>query len=122
MVKKTILLIDDHKEFREMLRLFIEKQFKEVEIKESATGEEGVEVAVKERPQVALIDICLPQMDGLQAARQIKQQVPGCHIITMSMLIDRNYQKFVAREMAAFIEKDEINEGLIPLLNRFLNK
>lgn len=111
-----MLLVDDHKEFREMLRAFIEKHFKGVEIIEAATGKEGLQIAVKENPQIALIDIHLPMIDGLQTAEQIKRLVPDCRIITMSMYKQYGREKFVTEEVLSLIEKDEIDSGLIPLL------
>lgn len=119
MVRKKILLIDDHNEFRTMLRMFIEKEFKDIELKEATTGEEGIEMAKKEMPHLALIDIRLPQMDGIQAAQQIKRYVPECQIVTMSMF--QSYQKFVTPAIVAFINKDEISTGLAPLLHKLLN-
>lgn len=118
MAIKNILIIDDHKEFREMLRSYIAGQIEDAEIKEAESGEEGIEVAIKESPQIALIDIRLPQMDGIQAARQIKQFVPSCHIVTMSMFQENRYQKFVFPEIEAFIEKDNIDGRLILLLRK----
>lgn len=122
MTTKKILIIDDHSEFRKMLGSFIEKQFKDIEIQEAATGEEGIEVAMEERPQIALIDIRLPRMDGIEAAQQIKQYAPGCHILMMSMFKENRYREFAGRNGEAFIDKDEIAEGLIPLLHKFLNR
>lgn len=121
MTKKTILIVDDHKDFREMLRLFIEREFKEVGIKEAATGEEGVEVAIKEKPDISLVDVRLPGIDGIEAARQIKQHVPECRIITMSMFKQSSLQNLIDQKVIIFINKDEIDSELIPLLYKFLD-
>ena len=116
MANKTILIIDDHKNFREMVRSFIAKRFQGVDIKEAATGEEGVEVARSERPDISLIDIRLPGIDGIETARQIKQHVPECHIITMSMFKQSSLQNLIAQKVIIFVNKDEIDSELIPLL------
>lgn len=121
MANKTILIIDDHKDFREMLRSFIEKKFRDVEIKEAGTGEEGVEVAINEKPEVSLIDVRLPGIDGIETARQIKQQVPECHIITMSMFKQSSLQNLIAQKVIIFVNKDEIDSELIPLLYKFFD-
>lgn len=118
---KTILIVDDHRAFREMLRSFIEKEFKEVEIKEAATGEEGVQVAISEKPDISLIDIRLPGIDGIETARQIKQQVPECRIITMSMFKASSMQNLIDQKVIVFINKNDIDSELIPLLYKFLD-
>lgn len=120
MNQKIMLLVDDHQEFRAMLRAFIEKHFKGVDIIEAATGQEGLQIAIRERPQIALIDIHLPMIDGIQTAGQIKRHVPECRIITMSMYKQYGQEKFVTEEVLSFIEKDEIDKGLVPLLHTLL--
>ena len=121
MANKLVLIIDDHKNFRETLRSFIENQFKDIEIKEAATGEEGVEVAINEKPAISLIDVRLPGIDGIEAARQIKEHVPECQIITMSMFKQSSLQNLIAQKAIIFVNKDEIDSELIPLLYKFLD-
>ena len=121
MANKMILIIDDHKNFRETLRSFIENQFKNVEIKEAVTGEEGVAIAISEKPDVSLIDVRLPGIDGIEAARQIKQHVPACQIITTSMFQQSSLQNLIAQKVIIFVNKDEIDSELIPLLHKFLD-
>lgn len=120
MSNKTILIIDDHKDFREMIRVFIQKKFKDVNIKEAGTGEEGVEVALKEKPTVSLIDIRLPGIDGIETARQIKQSVHDCDIIMMSMFEQNSLQALVQQKNNLFINKDHLDSKLIPVLNKLL--
>ncbi len=120
MAQKIILIIDDHKYFREMLRSFIEREFKDVGIKEAATGEEGVKLALKEKPNVSLIDVRLPGIDGIETARQIKQQVPECQMITMSMFKQSSLENLIAKKIISFVNKDVIDIELIPLLYKFL--
>jgi DNA-binding NarL/FixJ family response regulator len=116
---KSIIIIDDHQDFRKTLRMFIEKRFKDIRISESASGEEGVEMALREKPNVALIDIYLPQMDGIDTATKIKAALPECRIITMSM--NKSNQKFVTQEIVAFVDKSELEDKLAGLLNKFLS-
>ena len=121
MTTRKILIVDDHKEFRETLRSFIERRFEDTEITEAATGEEGVEAARKNKPRIALVDIHLPRMEGIDAVRRIKQCAPACHIFTMSLFKENRHREFLSKEVEAFVWKDGIADGLIPLLHRFLN-
>ena len=116
-MKNRILIIDDHKAFRETLRSFIEKNFKDIEIKEASSAEEGIEVAIKEKPQIALVDIQLPKMDGIQAAQQIKRFIPTCQILTMSMFRAKDW-KFPSHAGIDFMDKNEIDVKLIPVLRK----
>ena len=99
----------------------MEKQVRDVEVTETGTGEEGIEIALQEKPGVVLVDIQLPLMDGIETARRIKRDVPHCRIITMSMFVDKGKQ-FVIPQIAAFIEKGEIDSKLVPLLNKILRQ
>ncbi len=122
MHKSKVLIVDDHKEFREGLRSFIEKQVPNVEILEAQTGEEGVETALIQKPEVALIDIHLQQIGGMEAAHRIKQGLPECQIITMSMFGEKTGQSFVNSEITAFIAKAEIDSKLPALLRELLQE
>ena len=103
-----------------MVRSFVQKKFPQVEIKEAENGEEGVDVAKKERPDVSLVDIRLPGIDGIETARQIKKNVPECQIIAMSMFKQNAVQELIDRKII-FVNKEEIDSKLIPLLSKFLN-
>jgi DNA-binding NarL/FixJ family response regulator len=116
-MRNKILIIDDHKEFRKILRSFIENQIKDIDIKEAASGEEGIEMAVLENPQVALIDLQLAKMDGIQTALQIKRLVPACYIIAMSMFVTHKW-KYLIHKVVDYIDKNEIDTKLIPILKK----
>ena len=122
MNKHKILIIDDHKEFREDLKAFIEKQVPGFEIIEAQTGEEGVETALIQKPEVALIDIQLPKIDGMEAAKRIKKGLPECRIITMSTFGEKTGQSFVNSEITAFVTKAEIDSKLLALLRQLLQE
>jgi len=122
MNKRKILIIDDHKEFREGLKAFIEKQVPNVKIFEAQTGEEGVEMAIAQIPKVALVDIHLPSIGGMETAHRIKQGLPECRIITMSTFGEQTGQSFVNSEITAFVAKAEIDSKLSKLLRKLLQE
>ncbi len=117
---KSILLVDDHRDFREMLKMFIEKEFKDVLITETANARAGIEAAIREKPDAILIDVHLPGMSGIEAAAEISRRLPKCKIIAMSMFKNHDQQTFLTREEMVFIAKDEMSNRLVPLLYKFL--
>jgi DNA-binding NarL/FixJ family response regulator len=86
-----VLIADDHGIVRSGLRLLLERQ-KDIEvIGEAADGAEARELAVRERPDLAILDVRMPKLTGLQATREIKQQAPEVAVLILSMHDDERY-------------------------------
>ncbi|MDP8928951.1 MAG: response regulator transcription factor [Actinomycetota bacterium] len=71
-----VLLADDSSGFRLLMRRRLEADDRFVVVGEAANGVEAVELAEQTRPDVAVIDLVMPTMDGLEAIRHIRQRVP----------------------------------------------
>ena len=121
MIDQNILIIDDHQGFRETLRELIQRNFPQVHIEEAQSGEEGVIRAVNQKPDVSLIDICLPGIDGLETAKQIKTLLPHMHIITMSMFQERSFEELITKKNIIFMNKANMDGELVALLKKMLN-
>ncbi len=79
-----VLVVDDHRLLREALRLLLEKDG-EIELAgEAGDAMEGIEQAVRVRPDVILLDIAMRGLDGLSAARRLRKEVPASRIIILS--------------------------------------
>jgi pilus assembly protein CpaE len=89
----TILLVDDSQDTRENIKkiLAFENDFKVIDT--AGTGEEGVEKAQKLKPNVIVMDINMPGIDGLQATRIIKEKVPTAAVIMMSVQSEGDYMR-----------------------------
>lgn len=79
-----IMIADDHAVVRAGLRSLIERQPNLRVIAEASTGEEAISQAKLHRPQVAVLDVRMPGVSGIEACRQIVQSVPDCRVIMLT--------------------------------------
>ena len=80
-----VLLADDHEVLRRGLRQIIEDQPGWTVCGEAGTGREAVELAMQEKPDVAVVDISMPELNGLEATRQIRKASPRTEVLVFTM-------------------------------------
>jgi len=97
----TVLIADDHMVVREGLRKLLEAESDIEVVGEAATGRKAVELARKLQPDVVVMDIAMPQMNGLEATRQIRKTDPNVKILILSAHSDDAYVERVAALGAA---------------------
>jgi DNA-binding NarL/FixJ family response regulator len=93
-----ILLCDDHAVIRRGLRLLLEQQEDFEVVGEASDGREAVNLAEALKPDIAVLDITMPNLNGIEAARQITSKQLGTSIIVLSMHAD---ESFVLRALKA---------------------
>ncbi len=79
-----ILLVDDHAILREGIRRSFEAAGEEV-VGEAANGEEALVLALSTRPDVIVMDLSMPILNGVDATRRIKEQLPGAKVVVLTM-------------------------------------
>jgi two-component system, NarL family, response regulator LiaR len=79
-----VLLVDDHAVVREGLRTFLELQDGIEVVGEAADGEEGVREAERLRPDVILMDLVMPKLDGVEAMRELRRELPESRVIVLT--------------------------------------
>lgn len=84
---KSVLIVDDSQITREGLRNFFEQEGWKV-CGDAADGQEAIAQALKNRPQVVVLDLAMPVMNGLTAARILKKVVPDAQLILFSFSAD----------------------------------
>jgi two-component system response regulator NreC len=86
-----ILLADDHTVMRSGLRVLLERQTGFQVVGEAGDGREAIELAEAQSPDVAVIDVAMPNLNGIEAARQITAKRPGTAVVILSMHSDESY-------------------------------
>ncbi len=84
MIPVRLVLADDHEIMRVGLRTLLERQTNWSVVGEAMDGEEAVEMVLSLKPDVALLDIAMPKLNGLEAAKQILAQTPRLKILLLS--------------------------------------
>jgi DNA-binding NarL/FixJ family response regulator len=91
MNKITILLADDHTIVRQGLRVLLEAQPDMKVVGEAATGRQALQIARKQMPDVVVMDIAMPSLNGLEATRQIIRAIPSAKVLILSSYNDDEY-------------------------------
>jgi two-component system, NarL family, response regulator NreC len=86
-----ILLADDHKITRDGLKALLENQKNMTVVGEAENGRLAVRLAAELKPDVVVMDINMPELNGIEATRQIVAELPGTKIIALSMYSDKRY-------------------------------
>jgi DNA-binding NarL/FixJ family response regulator len=113
----TIVIADDHQIYRRGLALFLEHEGMRV-IASAANGNQAVDLTIKYRPEILLLDIAMPDLDGLAVLAIVKHTVPETRVIILTALDDRSYFTR-ANELGAeaFFSKGVENDYLIETIS-----
>ncbi len=114
MSKIRILLADDHTVMRAGLRLLLERESDMSVVGEASDGRQAVGLADSEEPDVAVIDIAMPNLNGIEATRQIAGKHPHTAVVILSMHSDESYVMRALKAGArAYLLKDSAEADLI---------
>ncbi len=114
MAEIRILLADDHNILRDGMRLLLERQPGFTVLGEAADGREIVQLAEKHSPDVIVMDIAMPNLNGIEATRRIVEKHPETGVVILSMHYDESYViRSLKAGARAYLLKDAVKTELI---------
>lgn len=110
----TVVIADDHPVFREGMRGMLEAAEDMEVVGEATTGNEAVEVVMQHTPNVVLMDLKMPGLNGVEATRSIVQSLPGVYVLVITMFEDDS-SVFAAMRAGArgYVLKDAAREEIL---------
>jgi len=106
--RATVLLVDDHRVVIEGIRRALEKENEFQVVGEALDGHEAVHKAMSLRPDIIVLDISMPRLDGISATRSIKKVSPESRIVIYTMYSDKDYVVTLFKEgVSAFVLKED---------------
>jgi DNA-binding NarL/FixJ family response regulator len=121
MEKPGIIIVDDHRLFRSGLKYILDASDKYKVIAEASNGFELLELLENTMPQLVILDIIMPKMNGIEATRLAMAKYPNLKIIILSMYGEiEYYNSLLDLGIKGFILKDADNEEFFLAINRVL--
>lgn len=109
-----ILIADDHSVVRSGLKLILSGQPDFEVVGEATTGKQAVEQALDLQPDILVLDVAMPDVNGLDAARQIRSKAPGVAIVVLTMYDDEAYlRQFLELGVAGYVLKKAADTELV---------
>lgn len=121
MMSIRILLADDHQIIRAGLRSLLEKEPGLTVIAEAETGRDAVRLTLVQQPEVVVMDVAMPDLNGIEATRQIIAERPGIRVVALSMHADRRYvMEMLKAGASGYLLKDSAFEELVRAIRTVL--
>jgi CheY-like chemotaxis protein len=110
-LRTTILVVETHNELRQALRDWLETTFPGYQIIEAASGDDAIALTQARSPSVVVMDISLPDMDGLEATAHLKAISPATPVVILtSYEVEKQYARTRASGASTFVVKNQVNE------------
>jgi CheY-like chemotaxis protein len=114
-VTKTVLIADDSASIRLSVRLLLEGRHTELVVREAVDGLDAIEKAKKSKPDLILLDLAMPRLNGAEAATVLKNDMPETPVILFTLYTDLHADSVCAAIGVDFISKAD---GIPKLLER----
>jgi two-component system response regulator NreC len=117
-----VLVADDHTLFRAGLRALFASEADIEVVGEAADGEEAVRRALELRPEVVVMDLMMPIMNGIEATRELKAKLPDVKVLVLSMYDDEEHvQRLLASGASGYMLKKATSDELVRALREVVS-
>src|ERR1041385_793947 len=114
MNKISIVISDDHTIVRDALRILLEQEGDIIVVGEAANGQQAVEETKRLCPQVVLLDLAMPMLNGIEAARQIISEVPSTKVMVLSTYRDDlHVRQAIQAGVTSYLVKETASDDLV---------
>jgi len=118
-----VLIVDDHDLMRETLRSLLERLPGVEVVGEAENGRVAVQLARDKKPTVVVMDLVMPEMDGIEATRLITTEMPEVKVVVLSMQCDENYGEILRQAGAScFVSKHSSLDELLRAIEAVVGK
>jgi CheY-like chemotaxis protein len=119
----SILIVDDSESFRDLITEFLNQQSEVGEVYTASSGKESIDLLEKFAPNVVLMDIVMPEMNGFEASEQIRKKMPAVPIIILSGNEVTDSRDVIAKMgLNGFVQKVNVVSELMPAIFKSLRK
>ena len=109
-----LMLVDDHDIVRTGLKSFLEIQAGLEVVAEASTGSEALSRAQETRPDVVIMDISMPEMDGIEATRRLKAILPECQVLALTVHEEKQFLfEMLAAGATGYVTKQAAADELV---------
>lgn len=116
-----ILLVDDEVHIRKFVSLIL-KQIGQPVIAEAGNGEEALRAYQSDKPDIVLLDVNMPRMDGMETLRKLKETDPDCVVIMLTSLANReSVERALELGAAGYIRKDTPKDEIARALSELID-
>jgi DNA-binding NarL/FixJ family response regulator len=119
----AVLTVDDDQVFRRALNSLLIRDAALDLVGEAENGEDAVRTAMKLRPDIVVMDVTMPRLNGLDATRKIKAGCPDTKVIILTVHTEASYENAALENGAdAFIPKKRLGSELLPTIHHLLDR
>jgi DNA-binding NarL/FixJ family response regulator len=117
----TVVIADDHPKMRRGIRTILEKSGRIQVLAEAGDGREALALVHRLEPDILILDVEMPEMNGLEVARQLKQGQSSTRFLALSAYDDPEYiQEMFANNASAYLIKDEAPRRLVEVIDQII--
>jgi len=116
-----VLIVDDHQVVREGLRRIVQMDTEIDVIGEARSGEEAITKAVALSPDVVIMDLKMPGMDGITATREIKQRLPDTNVLVLTLYAEDFIKQAIEAGASGYLLKDSDTEQITSAIHQVYN-